>query len=431
MAGVTGSVRFDSVQQTATVNLSGTGVETCGSFNLTLTEFPVMYGHQAQPCVQAHVGQSVFMFSVNASVSVVNISQMLQQTPNLEARSLLVETCNNTKACAGVIAESKVTTWQARFFSVVAGNIYIRQILGQPSATLLSNLISLNNNNSSYANVSIFISQSSAASCEALLGSLNPNSLIYLGQLMLGTPLEPVKSRLEIPSFDAGVRFALFKLSSEYTCAEIRPLEPKEVSALIDMRGVKGYILFYQVSPFDPTTVSLNLTNLNRRVGPYHVHLFPTPDIRSPSESTCSNDNVGGHWNPFDVDTRPSVYPPPPGSTHDHYEIGDLSSRHGSLSNRDDVQASFTDWNLPIFGKNSIVGRSVVLHEPDSTRFICSSIGYPGEVITARAIFQSPVVGTVLFTQLKENPYSDVSVFLDLSYGRPNTSATQTPLAHS
>lgn len=425
MAGVTGWVRFESMQQTATMNLSGTGVDTCGSFNLTLTEFPVMYGHVAQPCRKAHIGESVFMLSVNTSVSMVNISRMLQLLPNLEARSVLVETCTGKTACAGVIAESKVTTWQARFFSLVAGNVYLRQVLGQPSATLLSNLASLNQNNSSFAQVSVYLSQSSAAGCEALLGSLNPNSLKKLGQLMVGTPLEPVKSRLEIPSLDAGFRFALFNLGSEYTCAEVRTLEPKEVSALLDMRGVKGYITFYQPSPFDLTTLSVNLTNLNGRVGPYHVHLFPTPQMRSPPEITCSNDNVGGHWNPFDVDTQPSVYPPPPGSTHDHYEIGDLSSKHGSLSKANDIQARFTDWNLPLYGPNSIVGRSVVLHQPDGTRFICSSIGYPEEVITAEAIFQSPVVGTILFTQLKGNPYSDVSVFLDLSYGQADTPATQ------
>lgn len=425
MAGVTGSIQLDPVLQTAAVNLSGTGVETCGSFNLTLTEFPVMYGHVAQPCKTAHIGERVFMLSVKTSVSVLNISRMLQQTPNLEARSLLVETCNGKKACTGVIVGSKVTTWQARFFGVVAGNIYLRQILGQSNATLLSNLVILDQNNLSFAKVSIYLSQSSAASCEALLGSLNPNSLIKLGHLMLGNPVEPVKSRLEIPYFDAGNRFALFNLSSEYTCAEIRPLEPREVTALIDMRGIKGYINFRQPSPFDLTTLSVNLTNLNRRVGPYLVHLFPTPEMRSPPESTCSNDNVGGHWNPFAVDTQPSVYPPPPGSTHDRYEIGDLSSRHGSLSNAVDIEAGFTDWNLPLYGQNSIVGRSVVLHQPDSTRFICSTIGYPGEIMAARSIFQGPVMGTILFTQLKRNPYSDVSVFLDLSYGQPTTPATQ------
>ncbi|KAM9493279.1 uncharacterized protein cusr [Clarias gariepinus] len=424
MADVTGWVRFNTTEQTASVNLSGPGVNTCVSFNLMLTEFPVMYGQVSQPCEKAHTGDHVFKVSVNASVSVLNISHILQQIPNLEARSLVVETCNGVKACAGVIAESNVSTWQARFFSGVAGNVYFRKVSGQQSATLLSSLVSLNQNNSTFAQVSIFISNSSAANCEAFLRSLDQNTK-EMGQLKVGTPLEPVKSRLEVANFDAGFRFALFNLTSEYTCAEIRTLEPKEVSALIDMRGVKGSITFYQPSPFDLTTLSVNLTNLNRRVGPYHVHLFPTPQMRSPPEITCSNDNVGGHFNPFNVNTQSSLYPPPPNSTHDRYEIGDLSSRHGLLSNADNIQASFTDWNLPLFGQNSIVGRSVVLHEPNGTRFICSSIGYPGEVITARAIFQHPVVGTVLFTQLKGNPYGDVSVFLDLSYGKPDTSATQ------
>ncbi|KAF7688296.1 uncharacterized protein cusr [Silurus meridionalis] len=426
MAGITGSVRFDSIQQTATVNLSGPGTGTCDTFNLTLTEFPVMYGHVAQPCQKAQIGARVFTFSINTSITVVNVSRVFQQTPNLEARSLLVETCNGKKACSGVIAESQVTTYHARFFSVVAGNIYLRQTSGQPQATLLSDLVNLNQNNfSSFANVSVFLSQSSAASCEELLGRLNPNSLINLGQLMVGTPLNLVKSRLEIPSLNLGFNFALLKLGSEYTCANIRTLEPKEVHALIDMRGVKGYIFFRQESPFEPTTLSVTLANLNRRVGPYHIHMFPTPQMRSPPESTCSNDNVGGHLNPFDVDTQPPVYPPPAGSTHDYYEIGDLSSRHGSLSNADNIQANFTDWNLPLFGQNSIVGRSVVLHQPNGTRFICSSIDYPGNVITARAIFQGPVIGTILFTQLIGNPFSDISVFLDLSYGRPDSPATQ------
>ncbi|XP_076841235.1 uncharacterized protein cusr [Brachyhypopomus gauderio] len=191
------------------------------------------------------------------------------------------------------------------------------------------------------------------------------------------------------------------------------------------MQGVKGYITFHQPSPFDLTTVTLNLTGLDRRIGPYHVHLFPTPEMRSPPQSACSNNNVGGHWNPFGIDTQASVYPPSLNSTHDFYEVGDLSSKHGSLVNMSDFQGSFTDWNLPLFGQNSIVGRSVVLHQPNGTRFACASIGYPGDVITARAVFQSPVVGSVLFTQLKGDPYSDVSVFLDLSYGHPSMPATQ------
>ncbi|KAG9261310.1 hypothetical protein AMEX_G26316 [Astyanax mexicanus] len=425
MAGVTGWVRFNSNEQRATVNLTGTDTITCGAFNLSITEFPVMYGHMAQVCDKAHIGQSVFTLSMNTGGSVVNISDIFKQRSSLEALSVLVETCSGRKACAGILAfKSRVNTWQARFFSKVAGNVYLRQVSGEQGATLLADLVSVDPNDS-VANVNVFLCQSSAVSCAKLLVSLNPTNLKNVGQLKVGSPLEPVKSRLEISSFSAEFRFALIKLTSGYSCADLRTLETKIVSALIDMRGIKGEIIFHQSSPFDLTTLTVNLTNLNGRVGPYHVHLFPTPTQRSPPESTCSNDNLGGHWNPFGVNTQVGVYPPPYGSTHDLYEVGDLSSRHGSLANAVDFQASFTDWNLPLFGQNSIVGRSVVLHQPNGTRFACASIGYSGEVITARAVFRKTIVGFILFTQLNGNTYSDVSVFLDVSYGQPSTPPTQ------
>uniref|UniRef100_A0A4W5RQZ9 Superoxide dismutase copper/zinc binding domain-containing protein n=1 Tax=Hucho hucho TaxID=62062 RepID=A0A4W5RQZ9_9TELE len=156
-------------------------------------------------------------------------------------------------------------------------------------------------------------------------------------------------------------------------------MDRKEVSALVNMRGVKGYFLFRQGSPFDVTKLRVNLTNLGSRVGPYHIHHFPTPPMRSPPQITCSNDNVGGHWNPFGMDTKDPTYPSGPGSTHDRYEVGDLSARHGSLEGKAVMDAVFTDFNLPLFGQNSIVGRSVVIHRPDGTRFLCAYIGYPGE----------------------------------------------------
>uniref|UniRef100_A0A3P9MSQ8 Superoxide dismutase copper/zinc binding domain-containing protein n=1 Tax=Poecilia reticulata TaxID=8081 RepID=A0A3P9MSQ8_POERE len=151
----------------------------------------------------------------------------------------------------------------------------------------------------------------------------------------------------------------------------------KEVRAVMNMRGIKGHFNFRQASPFDVTELSLNLENLRELVGPYHVHSFPVPSVRS---GQCSNDNVGGHWNPFAVDT---TSPPGPGSTHDKYEIGDLSGKHMSLSGRSTYQMTFTDFNLPLFGQNSIVGRSVVIHLVSSDTYACASIGYPGAVTVA------------------------------------------------
>ncbi|XP_052445283.1 uncharacterized protein cusr [Carassius gibelio] len=420
MMGVTGSILFDSSDSKATVNLTGTG--TC-RYNISLTTFLVMYGHFASPCLKLHVGDSVFTFTVDQPQAAVNVSKLFEQHISLEALSVLVNTCNGTRVCAGLTSESQVRTWRARFFSPVTGNVYIRQVMGEAGARVLSDLRNVNQNRT-FSNVTILVPPSSVNSCSALLGSLDPKSLTKLGVLNVGSPLEPVKSRLEISNLSSIARFAVLDLSSSYMCAEIRSVAIKVVSAVVSMQGIKGSFSFRQPSPFDLTTITVNLTNLDRRVGPYHVHQFPLPQMRSPSDSSCSNNNLGGHWNPFNLNTQAPAYPPARGSTHDLFEVGDLSARHGSLENANNFQATFTDWNLPLFGRNSIVGRSVVIHMPNSTRFACASIGYPGEVTVAKADFRGVVVGTVLFAQLSSDPYSDVSVFMDLSYGQLSAPST-------
>uniref|UniRef100_A0A3Q1EY26 Superoxide dismutase copper/zinc binding domain-containing protein n=1 Tax=Acanthochromis polyacanthus TaxID=80966 RepID=A0A3Q1EY26_9TELE len=42
-----------------------------------------------------------------------------------------------------------------------------------------------------------------------------------------------------------------------------------------------------------------------------------------------------------------------------------------------------------------------------------------------RAIFRSPVVGQIWFTQLVSNPLSDVSIFMNLAYGNPTMTPTR------
>uniref|UniRef100_H3CAW9 Superoxide dismutase copper/zinc binding domain-containing protein n=1 Tax=Tetraodon nigroviridis TaxID=99883 RepID=H3CAW9_TETNG len=191
------------------------------------------------------------------------------------------------------------------------------------------------------------------------------------------------------------------------------------------MLGIKGHLRFEQPSPFDVTEFRLNLTNLQSRVGPYHVHKFPVRSVRSPVSSICSNDDLGGHWNPFGLNTSAPTYPKRPGSTFDMYEVGDLSGKHLFLTGLNEVDAVFNDSSLPLFGPNSIVGRSVVIHQGNGARFVCASISYPGDVSVARARFRSPVVGEIWFTQLKNHPLSDVSIFLDLSYGNPTAKPTK------
>ncbi|XP_010733110.2 uncharacterized protein cusr [Larimichthys crocea] len=421
MGGVTGQVQFNSSSKAATVNVTGAGF--CGSLNFSLSKFPVMYGHYSQPCSEANIGSSIFTFTADpASTVTINVSSLFEQYSNLDDFSLTLQTCNGTQVCTVVSQGQTVLTRQARFTGPIAGNVYIRLNTGQTNPRLLGDLVTIGQVNASGRNITLFGSTSTAANCNVLLGSLDPSALTNLGVLKVGTPLQPVKSRLDLTSFNKNNGFLLIRMESSYKCAQIYFVQEKQVSAVVNMRGIKGYFSFRQASPFDVTELRINLTNLQSRVGPYHVHHFPLPSVRS---SMCSNDNVGGHWNPFGVNTRDPTYPKVPGSTHDQYEIGDLSAKHMFLTSKNEVDVVFTDFNLPLFGQNSIVGRSVVIHKTDGARFACASISYPGEVIVARARFQNLVVGEIWFTQLKNFPLSDVAIFVDLSYGNPTMAPTK------
>uniref|UniRef100_A0A8C5HDH9 Superoxide dismutase copper/zinc binding domain-containing protein n=1 Tax=Gouania willdenowi TaxID=441366 RepID=A0A8C5HDH9_GOUWI len=174
-------------------------------------------------------------------------------------------------------------------------------------------------------------------------------------------------------------------------CTKIYKVPERVASAAMNMKGISGYFSFRQSSPFAVTVLRVNLTNLRERVGPYHVHNFPVPQLGSSQSSRCSNDNVGGHWNPFTVNTSSPVYPTMPGSTHDMYELGDLSSKHGSLAANDSVDTVFQDFHLPLFGQNSIVGRSVVIHQTDGHPVVGS-----GTLCGNRWLCQLPPMGPLL-----------------------------------
>lgn len=425
MRGVTGWVSFNSTSQTADVRLSGAG--SCGSLSFSISAFPVMHGHHSQPCLEGHIGPSFFTFAAGPRLtSAIDMSRLFEQRSNLDDVSLTLQTCEATRVCTVVRGSKALLTQQARFYGPIAGNVYIRLNRGEPGGHILSDLATTGQIAGSQADVALFGSKSTAANCNVLLGSLDRSALARLGTLKVGSPSQPVKSRLDLTSFHTHTTFLLLPVGSSYECAQLYLLPEKQVSAVMSMRGIKGYLHFRQASPFDVTEFRLNLTNLQSRVGPYHVHNFPVPSVRSPLPSICSNDNLGGHWNPFRLNMSDPTYPKVPGSTNDMYEIGDLSGKHMFLTGRDEVDAVFNDSSLPLFGPNSIVGRSIVIHQVNGARFVCASIGYPGDVSVARARFRSPVVGEIWFIQLKDNPLSDVSIFIDLSHGKP----TMTPTKH-
>lgn len=89
--------------------------------------------------------------------------------------------------------------------------------------------------------------------------------------------------------------------------------------------------------------------------------------------------------------------------------MGDLSGKFGTLDGYEEFETSYNDTQLPLFGYESVIGRSIVVHKKEKNlRWACSTIerGYsPKEAREVRAIasFHNPMgyaYGYIRFTQL-------------------------------
>ena len=121
---------------------------------------------------------------------------------------------------------------------------------------------------------------------------------------------------------------------------------------------------------------------------------------------------TGGHFNPYGID--PSTSPKHQGSS-DKYEVGDLSGKYGSLKGLNEYEIDRIDPLLTLFGKFSVVGRSVIIHNyPKPSRWTCANIRLQGRsYTTAQAIFTYPVAGRILFRQPEDDPTEDTQIFVE------------------
>lgn len=193
-------------------------------------------------------------------------------------------------------------------------------------------------------------------------------------------------------------------------CANLTTYQPLEAVARFNENGVTGSIRFFQRSPYDPTQVFINLKGLQSRTAGYHVHLYPVGPGTSPER--CADRYTGGHLNPTGIDIMV------PGTTSDQFEVGDLSGKFGSLSGQNDLYREYTDPNIPLFGRFSILDRSIVIHEDDApgTRFVCSNIQRVRQVVQVTTPINTTIFsGSVTFSQPADDPYTETTIVLDLT----------------
>lgn len=120
------------------------------------------------------------------------------------------------------------------------------------------------------------------------------------------------------------------------------------VKAVAVVRGdstVKGVVSFEQASASEPTTISWEIEgNDANALRGFHIHQF--------GDNTNGCTSAGPHFNPF-------------GNTHGAPEdavrhVGDLGNIETNASGV--AKGSKTDKLVTLFGENSILGRTVVVH---------------------------------------------------------------------
>ena len=203
-------------------------------------------------------------------------------------------------------------------------------------------------------------------------------------------------------------------------CANILPypsLEGVAVFSAQESSRISGSIRFLQLSPFDPTVVTVDLTGLGGVVRGYHVHenqIGPAVAVLG-SPAKCGSAYAGGHWDPLGVSSGGGGVATP--TTSEHYEVGDLSGKFGGLQGRNEIDETYLDPNLPLFGPLGILGRSVVIHmdDPQGTRYACADIVHARPVIRVSYIINTTnLTGEVTFLQPTDDPFADTTILVRL-----------------
>jgi Cu/Zn superoxide dismutase len=143
--------------------------------------------------------------------------------------------------------------------------------------------------------------------------------------------------------------------NSRFACATIgvpRTATVTFVNTSAAAATVRGTVTFTQVEG-GPAVIDTDLQGLDFGPNGWHVHSLPV----SASATSCSSAETGGHYNPTG-----------------HPVTGELSARHGHLPNSSTSLAQYIDENMTLFGPDSIVNRSIVIHKYGGDRWACASI---------------------------------------------------------
>ncbi|KAK4337380.1 hypothetical protein RND71_043866 [Anisodus tanguticus] len=188
-----------------------------------------------------------------------------------------------------------------------------------------------------------------------------------------------------------------------------------------------GSINFYQESPLDPTEFNINLNLTSPAAYFYGIDAIPSIKRKKPETKKCPNikETI---FNPNSLDSENIPFEGQ--GTTDQYAIGDLSGKFCSISypapspnykpgyNQPIKILSLygNDYNLPLFGKNSVIGRALVFYDLEGNAVSCANIDLlGGNMNTAYATFDQPIQGQFIFRQSANYCNDEVFVYVEIS----------------
>ncbi|XP_071830012.1 uncharacterized protein [Apostichopus japonicus] len=441
----------DFVPLEAQVNITVTlNCENCvasgDTFLWSIHEYPMLYDRD-MPCSEDNIGP---MFSEGGGSlsnthglltgtalndgpqSFLNSDVSFEGMNSISGRALLFEkSTGSVRYCASIIPVGEMLTAVSTFQYPVAGTVTFRQQIGQAVTLGTSIYVDLDIISSPQtirnldwqirSNSGITVDMDLEQQCEAVDDEPVYDLSTKFGSLIIRTVSNHqayyfFDPDLSLEGDNSVVDMSLvlsYPNGSLATCNKINTLAPRSVQTKISAKNITGVISFSQRSPWDYTSVNVELANLRSLIGGYHVHEYPIPLRYFADDNLASSDAVAGHFNPYGVTDFPNATV----GTEDQYEIGDISNKFGFLTNKETIAEVYTDWNMPLFGTNSIAGRSIVLHlSEDGSRYAYGQISYPTENIKTVVVdFQAPVTGSIVMKQDQNDPLSETTVFVDIA----------------
>lgn len=472
-AGIRGNITFyqgpEDINVTISIHLSSVNPEP-RSFAWGIYSFPVFFDSKA-PCASSELGStfhdlakrhgSIMIPATDGMPLVFTDADLKLRGPNtIWGRSLLLRsTAYNTdlRTCANIASDGNAKTVEATFSSPVAGTVIFRQSeLGE--TTIFANIFHTTEDYTPSTNhewrilatdiLDTMRETSRKRRCEYLQVLFDPNNVEDTecsknthhnckigemtrkhGEAVVGATNSRYSKRfyvdtnLPLSAVEGGLRslyLVLYESGNPFrimACAPLVSIRPKEVRTYISSDSVVGHILFSQSYRTQPTVITIQLKNLRGRGSSFGIREFPVPPRTKSGENYCQDKFVGDVYNPYEIDEDRT--PSPGQGTGDQYSVGDLGGKFGLLDSSPLLNLHLgihVDFNTPLFGINSVIGRSIVINDLYGEPWICANIGYPGPTRMAVATFVFPIAGEIFFRQAQNDPYGETTVFGEFYY---------------